>query len=47
MACPGGCVNGAGSLVHAVKSKMKVDQYGKKSPREGVADAIEQYKVEV
>ena len=47
MACPGGCVNGAGSLVHEVKSKMKVDQYGKKSPREGVADAIEQYKVEV
>lgn len=47
MACPGGCVSGAGSLVHEVKSKMKVDQYGKKSPREGVADAIKEYKVGV
>ena len=47
MACPGGCVGGAGSLTHEPKSRMKVDQYGKKSPHEGLGDAIEQYKVEV
>ena len=46
MACPGGCVSGAGSLTHEPKSKMKVDQYGKKSVRETVADAIGQYKLE-
>lgn len=47
MACPGGCINGAGSLVHELKSKMKVDQYGKKSTREGIEDAIDQYRVGV
>ena len=46
MACVGGCVSGAGSLVHELKSKVKVDQYGKKSDKEGVADAINQYNVD-
>ena len=47
MACPGGCIGGAGSLTHEPKSRMKVDQYGKKSQHEGVEDAIEKYKVGV
>ena len=47
MACPGGCISGAGSLTHEPKSRMKVDQYGKKSTREGIEDAIEKYQVGV
>lgn len=47
MACVGGCVGGACSLNHEVKGRVKVDQYGKKSPREGVVDALENYKVGV
>lgn len=46
MACFGGCVGGAGSLVHELKSKVKVDQYGKNSDKQGVADAIEKYNVD-
>ncbi len=47
MACPGGCISGAGSLTHEPKSRMKIDQYGKKSTREGIEDAIEKYQVGV
>lgn len=47
MVCSGGCVGGAASLVHEPKSRMKVDQYGKASPKEGVRDAIDTYKVGV
>lgn len=46
MVCLGGCVGGAGALVHEPKSKMKVDQYGKKSDKQGVGDAIGKYSVE-
>lgn len=47
MACLGGCVGGAASLNHEPKSRMKVDQYGKKSQKNGVADAIDKYEVGV
>lgn len=47
MACLGGCVGGAASLVHEPKSKVKVDLYGKKSTREGVQDAIDNYEIGV
>lgn len=47
MACVGGCVGGACSLNHEVKGRAKVDQYGKKSEKESVGNAVETYKVGV
>lgn len=47
MACVGGCVGGACSLNHEPRSRVKVDAYGKKSAKEGVADAIKTYTVGV
>lgn len=47
MACVGGCVGGACSLNHEPKGRVKVDQYGKKSSKDGVVQAIETYHVGV
>ena len=47
MACVGGCVGGACSLNHEPKSRMKVDQYGKKAEKQEIKTAIEEYKVQV
>ncbi|MBQ8586437.1 MAG: 4Fe-4S dicluster domain-containing protein [Butyricicoccus sp.] len=45
MACVGGCVNGAASLTHEPKARMKVEQYGKASDKATVREAVESYKV--
>ncbi len=47
MACVGGCVGGPCSLNHEPKSRVKVDAYGKKSSKETIEVAVEQYKVDV
>ncbi|WNX83556.1 4Fe-4S dicluster domain-containing protein [Agathobaculum sp. NTUH-O15-33] len=47
MACVGGCVGGACSLNHEPKSRVKVDQYGKKAEKQEIKTAIEEYKVQV
>lgn len=47
MACVGGCVGGACSLNHEPKSRIKVDNYGKKSDKKTIADAVENYQVGV
>lgn len=47
MACVGGCVGGACSLNHEPKSRMKVDQYGKKAENQEIQTAIDKYKVQV
>jgi len=47
MACNGGCVGGACSLNHEPKSRMKVDQYGKKAEHKEMKESISNYKVNV
>ena len=47
MACVGGCVGGACSLNHEPKSRVKVDQSGKKAEKQEINTAIEEYKVQV
>ena len=39
MACPGGCVGGAGCLTHGEKNKMDVEKYGQLSTK-SMTDAV-------
>ena len=41
MACVGGCIGGAGCLVHGPKNRREVDQYGKKASAETIEDALQ------
>ena len=38
MACPGGCIAGAGTLQPINKSKLAVQRYAKRSPRKNATD---------
>lgn len=40
MACPMGCIGGAGCLTHGEKNKAEVDQYGMESFEKGILDAV-------
>ena len=39
MACPGGCIGGAGCLTHGEKNKAEVDKYGREAYEKTIADA--------
>lgn len=41
MACQGGCISGNGNLTHMAKSRMDVENYGKKSTIDTIEKAIE------
>ncbi len=40
MACVGGCIGGAGCLIHGEKNKLEVDKYGKQALEKTIADAL-------
>ncbi|MBE6036652.1 MAG: 4Fe-4S dicluster domain-containing protein [Clostridiales bacterium] len=40
MACPGGCINGAGCLAHGEKNKAEVDKYGREALEKTISSAI-------
>ena len=40
MACPGGCIGGAGCLTHGEKNKAQVDEYGREAMEKTIGDAI-------
>ena len=40
MACTGGCIGGAGCLIHGEKNKAEVDKYGKEALEKTILDAI-------
>jgi len=40
MACPGGCIGGAGCLTHGDKNKAEVDKYGNEALEKTISDAI-------
>ncbi len=40
MACPGGCIGGAGCLTHGDKNKAEVDKYGQEAFEKTIGDAI-------
>jgi len=44
MACNGGCVGGAGCLTHGERNKLDVDKFSKKSKKQSITSAIEDYK---
>ncbi len=43
MACPGGCVGGAGCLTHGEKNRLKVDQHGKEAKKKTIKEAIDEF----
>ncbi len=40
MACPGGCIGGAGCLTHGEKNKAEVDKYGREAYEKTIGDAV-------
>lgn len=44
MACKGGCINGAGCIVHGNKNKAQIDKYGKLAHEKTIKSAISQMK---
>lgn len=40
MACKGGCIGGAGCLIHGEKNKAQVDKYGSEAGEKTISDAI-------
>ena len=40
MACIGGCINGAGCLMHGDKNKAEVDKYGREALEKTITDAV-------
>lgn len=42
MACKGGCINGAGCIVHGNRNKAQIDKYGKEAHEKTIKDAIKQ-----
>lgn len=40
MACPGGCIGGAGCLTHGEKNKAEVDKYGMEAYEKTIAEAV-------
>ena len=40
MACPGGCIGGAGCLTHGEKNKEEVDKYGQEALEKTITDAV-------
>lgn len=42
MACEGGCINGAGSLSHGVRDKLKIDDFGKQAYEKSITDSLNQ-----
>jgi len=44
MACPGGCVSGAGCLTHGERNRIEVDKHGKRSVKKTIEDAVSSYK---
>lgn len=41
MACMGGCVNGAGNMVHAESNRVKVDMFSKKAQLKSIKDSLD------
>ena len=44
MACIGGCIGGAGCLMHGEKNKAEVDKYGREAFEKTIGDAVSQLK---
>ncbi len=44
MACVGGCVGGAGCLTHGDVNKIHIEKHGKKSNKENIVSAVNEYK---
>jgi len=44
MACPGGCIGGAGCLTHGPKNKREVDRYGRQALEKSIGDAVRMLK---
>lgn len=44
MACTGGCIGGAGCLIHGDKSKSDVDKYGREALEKTIADSLSMLK---
>ena len=40
MACMGGCVNGAGNMVHSESNRVKVDSFSKKAHTQSIKDSL-------
>ncbi|MBI9009224.1 MAG: 4Fe-4S dicluster domain-containing protein [Tenericutes bacterium] len=40
MACKGGCINGAGCIVHGNRNKVQIDKYGKEAMEKTIKEAI-------
>ena len=40
MACKGGCIGGAGCLIHGEKNKAEVDKYGREAYEKSISEAI-------
>lgn len=45
MACPGGCVSGAGCLTHGERNKIDVDKYGKKAGNRSIKESVQSFNV--
>ncbi len=41
MACMGGCVNGAGNMVHSDANRVKVDSFSKKAHTQNIKDSLD------